>query len=101
MSVDAKPRIGDEGTIILIDMGEDLSGASLVSVKYFKPDRKTIGTLEGSVDSTTKIKAITTAAFLDMEGDYILVPYAEDLGGWTGHGDPVKMHVYGIYEVVE
>lgn len=93
-----KPRVGDTDTVVRLNMQEDVTGATTLSIKYMKPDMTTVGEADGAAYQTNSIQA--TLPELDQEGDWVLVPYAVNLSGWTGHGDPIYMHVYGIYEVV-
>ena len=94
------PRVGDIGTKVRIEMGEDLSGATTLKVKYLKSDLVSVGEVVGASYGVGDTQIEATLPVLDMEGDWVLVPYTEGLISWTGHGDPIYMHVYGIYEVV-
>lgn len=101
MADNPTPRKGDVNTIVKLKMNEDLSGASSLKVDYLKSDLKTTGQLTGSYSGSNNEYLVVTMPLWDMGGDWILAPYAENLGSWSGHGDPVTIHVYGIYEVVD
>jgi len=100
-TVNPKPIVGDINTIVQINMSEDLSGASALKVKYLKPDLKSIGEVNGFATGVGNKILQATLPVLDQEGDWIFVPYADSLGSWSGHGNSIRVHVFGIYEVFE
>ena len=75
--------VGDVGTILLFDTGEDVTAATLLEIKVTKPDG-TSTTWNGTASGNNISYTITTND-LDQAGEYILQPYAEFLA-WSGHG---------------
>ena len=63
--------VNDIGTVILLDTGTALAGASAVAIAYKKPSGKT-GTWTGSVSATTKISYTTVSGDLDEAGIWLL-----------------------------
>ena len=95
------PRVGDSGTVVEIDMEEDLSDATKLQVKILKPDEVTeLDPIDGTYTGSGNVILKVTLPTLDQEGDWVIVPYTEGLSSWTGHGDPFYMHVYGVFEIV-
>jgi hypothetical protein len=102
-----KPKIDDVGTIIDIDMQEDISiavehsdesGLGLV-IKVQKPDGSVVETWQDcTVYDTTHLRYTTVADDLDVGGTYLLVPKFA-LGVWEGEGDTVTMYVYEEFEL--
>ena len=82
-----KIYVGDIGTIIELDSGVALAGASPLQIKYEKPDGTTRGAWTASIYDTTKAKYATLANDLDQAGVWTFQIYAEGLTGWSGHGE--------------
>jgi len=101
MATDYKPYVGDIGTVIEIDMQEDLT--SWTGLKYLvnKPtiaggrEEKTwTAAKKGVGDDDKNILAHTIVADeFDAPGVYYIQPYGE-VSGWKGKGDTVKFRVY-------
>jgi hypothetical protein len=91
-----KPHVGDEGTRIRLDCGQNVTTASTRRIRYVKPD-KTTGYWDASQDGTytDRIYADTTSTTLDQPGEWELYSYIEK-GAWKGHGEVVKMQVYPV-----
>jgi hypothetical protein len=95
-----KPRIGDVGTEIIIDMGVDITGATGLDFAIYKPSWPATGGLVNwtpTVYNSNYLRYIVVTGDFDEEGDYEVVP-ALTLGGWSGHGDPAYFRVFGIRE---
>jgi len=60
--------IGDIGTEIKIDTGEDISSATGVSITYLKPVSKDTGTWVAAVDGTQVVLYTTDAGDFDEAG---------------------------------
>lgn len=89
-------RVGDIGTVILLDCRENISTATGCKLKVRKPDgSETEWT--ATIHGTQYLKHITVAGDLDQAGTYAITGYLT-LGVWTGHADPVFARVYGIFE---
>ena len=86
----------DVGTIFLIDVGADISTATIVSLKVRKPslvEETWVGTIEG----TTQIKYVAGVGDLDETGTYKLQAFVS-LPVWTGKGETCKFKVYKDYD---
>ena len=59
--------LGDIGTIIKINLGEDVSGGSAFGIKYMAPDMST-GTWAAALDGTDAITATVPAGDIDAAG---------------------------------
>lgn len=82
---------GDVGTVITIDMQEDISNATVTEIEYKKPSG-TCGTWTATIEGTDSIKYTTVSGDLDEAGDWELQPYI-DLPGWEGRGTAVTLDV--------
>lgn len=87
---------GDIGTEILLDTGVDITAATLVQIKYQKPDLTT-GVWTGVVDNTTKVKYVTLAGDLDQAGEWLFQSYVET-PTWEGHGESVQHKVWSVVD---
>lgn len=82
--------LNDIGTLIKVDVGSDVSGASTKLIKYIKPD----GT-EGSWDSTVAtqyLQYITVDGDLDQIGQWEVQAKVTLVGG-TWHGEVTRFEV--------
>ena len=92
-----KPHVGDTGTRIRLDCGQDVSGAGAQKIRYVKPDGTSDYWLaEKDSGDNQKIYYDTLATDLDMGGDWKLFAYIEQ-NGWKGHGEEVAMQVYPVF----
>lgn len=108
---DYKPFVGDEGTVIEIDMQEDLSSWS--NLKYYVNKPKSGGGTEEKVVLAPKKGASGGAEQImkytigsgsgdavvnfDAPGMYYFQPYGE-VSGWKGKGDTISFMVYSKYK---
>ena len=95
-----KPRVGDIGTIITIDMSTTITGATGLNFAVRKPSYPDTGGEEDwtpIIDGTTDLIYTVQTGDFDEEGEYEIVP-SLTLGAWDGSGDPVSFRVYGIRE---
>lgn len=97
----SKVYVGDIGTVILIDMGENISTATGISLKVMGPKSsvKTNGTIKNgktwtpSIYGTNYLKYTVLEGDLDLAGDYYINPVLT-LGSWTGTCDTATLTVY-------
>ena len=75
--------VGDVGTVLEFDTGENLSTATSVSITVTKPDGTSV--FWTATTSDTKIVYTTLTDDLNQVGEYILQPYAE-FPTWNGYG---------------
>lgn len=92
-----KHYVGEVGTIILLDTGEDVSDASSVAIKVQKPDG-TEATWAGEVYQNNYVKHALQAGDLDQEGAYQLQAYVAASGSYTGRGETVELPVYANFK---
>jgi len=83
--------VGDTGTKIILDVGLDISAATVRKIKYLTPD----GVLEewaANQETTTSISFITIADSLNVAGKWKLQAYIET-ASWKRHGEIATMTV--------
>lgn len=108
-----RPKKGDIGTIIDLDMQEDISSATQHSEEatgsgvvfvVTKPDGSTQKWLNCAIYDTEHFRFTTDNAdqLSVASADYEGVPYKITpkfaVGSWEGHGDTVEMYVYDTEE---
>lgn len=89
--------IGDIGTLILIDMGEDVSEAVSPVFRVKKPDGTEVEWTAEVGDTDNILQYTIVEGDLDQAGTYAVNPYLT-LGDWTGSGDTVKFKVLDRYK---
>lgn len=82
--------IDDVGTEILIDMGVDISTASVYTIKVQNDNGET--TWSPSIYDSNYLRYILQSDDLSVAGTYYLQPYLE-LPAWQGHGKTVNFKV--------
>ena len=92
-----KHYTGEIGTQILIDTETDISGASLLAIKFTKPDGTTTGEWISSLSGSTAISYTLQNGDLDQQGVYKLQAYVED-GSSKWWGETVELYVYDQFE---
>ncbi len=93
----SKIYVGDVGTVILINMGEDISAATTANLIVRKPGDDTDYTWTGSVYNDDYLKYTTLSGNLSVEGEYKLQPSIV-LPTWSGKGETVIIRVYDEFE---
>jgi hypothetical protein len=91
-----KIYIGDIGTIIRIDMGEDISTASGLKLKVQKPNGTEVVWVP-IIDASNYLSYTTVDKDIDQIGVFKITPQMV-LGEWSGSGDTVSFIVYGLYQ---
>jgi len=94
----AKIYVGDLGTVIRADVGQDTTGATGITIEVKKPD----GTLvtwpaDMTLSDTFKIEHIIAAGDLDIPGTYTCQAKLT-IGSWSGRGDTFSFVVYSAYK---
>lgn len=93
-----KVYVGDVGTVIYLDTGEDMSSASVMKIKVKKPDASTVEwTAALDVTNTNRIKYVVVADDLDQDGTYRLQAYCVT-PLWSGLGETAQLKVYNPFE---
>ncbi len=80
-----KYYVGDIGTDIIVDCGEDISAATVKRIKYRKPDG-TEGYWEADVYLSNYLKYTVLINDWDLSGKWSINSYIE-IGTWKGHGE--------------
>ncbi len=83
---------GDVGQKIILDTDQDISEATLLQIKYKKPDATT-GTWTATLTGIDSAYYTTVENDLDQTGNWEIQLYVE-LGGAKIHGTIVSFHVY-------
>jgi hypothetical protein len=90
-----KIYVGDIGTAIVLDCGEDISSYLTLSIKGRKPDDSTFE-WPGSINGTNNVAYLTQALDLDQEGVYKLQAYVTTAtGSWLG--ETVNIEVFRAF----
>jgi len=104
---DNKVHVLDIGTIVEIDMDEDLSTVTDQEFHVQKPDGTEVvwpATIEPESVAPYALQLLTyeiQSGDLDMPGRWIVQPYLQFIGSlvWQGHGDSVSFEVYPDYSL--
>lgn len=89
--------IGEIGTDIILNLGEDITGATGRTIEVKKPDNTT-DSWAASIYNSNYLKYTIQSGDFDQAGVYIFQA-ALTLSGWTGLGDAVKLTVYSLFDV--
>lgn len=91
------PRVyaGDIGTLIDVDLGEDITLATNISLSVKKPDGKVV-TWSPSLQGTTALRYVLQAGDVDLAGIYFIQPKLT-LGTWSGSATAIQLTVYPAY----
>jgi hypothetical protein len=82
--------LNDIGTLINVDVGSDITGATVHQIKYIKPDGSS-GNWDATV-STQYLQYTTADGDLDELGDWEVQAYVETASGkW--HGEVTRFKV--------
>jgi len=84
-------HVGDIGTEIIFDTGEDLSTATVHQLFYRKPNG-TVGEWVNTIDGTRLKSTTTLATDLDVGGVWAVQAYCET-PTWKRHSDEDKFTV--------
>jgi hypothetical protein len=92
-----KVYAGDIGTVIDIDVYENISGSTNYKYLVKKPDDSEVE-WAAVLHNTTTFRYTTEEGDIDvkMPGAYYINPYAT-IGSWTGVGDTVILYVLPRY----
>lgn len=94
----AKVYKNDAGTVLQVDCGEDISGASAVALKVLKPNTSVEESWTGAAGGTGNQYVVVTidgtTVKVDVAGEYRIQPHITALSGWTGRGETVRLVVH-------
>lgn len=90
-----KIYVGDIGTVILVDCGTVITGATNTKLKVKKPDGSEVE-WTATIDGTQKLKYIVASGDLNVAGTYYLNALLI-LGSWAGLGETATFSVYDPY----
>lgn len=91
-----KSYVGDTGTVLTFDCGQDISAATARYIAVKKPDRIQT-TWEAEASGTDSIAFTTLADSLDQAGTWLLQPIVSIDGG-TWRGETVQLVVYATFK---
>ena len=86
--------VGDYGTEVILEIGEDVSSSTVRKIQYEKPDGST-GQWDASVYNTTFIKYTTIEDDIDQNGFWKFRAYIE-LPSWVGYGESDTVEIYQL-----
>jgi hypothetical protein len=86
--------IGDIGTKIILDVGLDISEATVRKIKYSKPDGG-VGDWPAAQETVMSISYITQAGDISISGRWKLQAYIETLT-WKRHGEVGMLNIKPI-----
>ena len=91
-----KLYVGDTGTVITLDCGQDISGATARSIEVRKPDGST-GSWSATASGTNSIRYTTAGGTLDQAGQWVLqAKVTLSSGVWLGAS--VNVVVYAAFD---
>ena len=86
-----KLDVGDTGTVIVLDCGQDISAASARSIEVRKPDRTT-ASWSASASGTNSVSYTTVAGTLNLAGVWLLqAKITLPSGVWLGQTVSVEV----------
>ena len=94
IDVEYDAYVGDKGIEIIIDVGTDISGATVRKIKYKKPVDGKTGYWTAAEKTTTSIAYVTQATDLNEAGTWELQAYVEK-STWKLHGEKKQFKVGG------
>ena len=94
ITVEYDAHVGDKGIEIILDVGTDISGATVRKIKYKKPTVGTVGFWVASEKTSTSIVYVTQVDDLDDAGIWKLQAYVEK-STWKLHGKKQDFRVGG------
>jgi hypothetical protein len=86
---------GDIGSIIELNMQEDISAATGILL-YIKLPSGQLDQWSASIYGTDYLRHTTVDGDLSEAGVFLIQPYMT-IGGWTGYGKTVKLDVRSRY----
>lgn len=90
-----KIYLGDYGTVLDLDVGEDISTATAVRIYYEKPSGAT-GFWTAALQDTNKVRYTTQSGDFDEAGVWTLQARVTNLSGiW--YGEAVKIRIWALY----
>jgi hypothetical protein len=91
-----KYYVGDIGTVIDVDLGENISTATSVAFSILKPDGTT-ETWEAEIYADNYLRYATQEGDLDQAGTYKIQPLITLLA-WSGRGETAEFEITAEFE---
>lgn len=91
----SKTYVGDTGTAIVLDCGQDISTATVRSIEVRKPDGS-VTSWPAVASGATAISFTTVAGTLDAPGKWLLQAHIT-LGGGAWRGETAALAVYAAF----
>jgi hypothetical protein len=91
----SKVYVGDIGTVVKLDTGQPLAGATALSIDARRPDGSAVN-LTATIVETTKVMITTDSATFTQPGDWRLQAHVTmPTGEWRG--ETVALTVYPVF----
>lgn len=91
----SKTYVGDTGTAIVLDCGEDISTASALAIEARRPDSSLV-TWSATLDGSNALRYVTQSNSLDMPGGWRLQAIVTlPSGKWRG--ETARLPVYAAF----
>lgn len=94
--MNGKVYVGDIGTELIADVGEDITTATVFRLMYKKSDG-TKGHWDATQEGTTTLVYITKADDLDCPGEWEFQAYIS-MPAWSGRGETAKLTIHDEFE---
>jgi len=91
-----KIYVNEIGLTIILDAGQDITGATGITIEVQKPDGTT-ASWSAEVYDSQYVKYVTVEDDLDQVGTYKL-QIELTLSGWTGRGNTTSIRVYDSFK---
>lgn len=91
----SKTYVGDIGTVIVLDCGQDVSTASARTIEVKKPDQTTVS-WTAVAEGTNSIKFTTVSGTLDQPGEWLLQAKVT-IGSGVWRGETARLMVYTTF----
>jgi len=88
--------VGEIGTVITVDCGCDISGATVKSLKVRKPDGTEVS-WTATIYNSNYLRYTTISGDLNLAGTYYIQAYVT-FSGWTGRGETAELVIYENFE---
>jgi hypothetical protein len=100
MLIDRKHYVGEIGTEVIIDCGQDITAATNTSIAVLKPDGTTTSWTPANIytisGATRYLRYVTVAGDFDQAGIYE-AQASLTLGSWTGLGETTSFVIYDTF----
>lgn len=96
MGLQKKIYVGDAGTELIFDTGQNINDATARTVEASRPDSTTASIL-ADASGMTAVRFITNESTFDQAGDWLLQPKVTTPAG-TWRGETVSLRIYAPFD---